>query len=254
MEAALEITGLKKTFGQDEILKGIDLTVPSGKVTVILGFSGAGKSVLLKHVLGLIKPTAGDIKILGKSILDLSEFDMNEMRKNFGMLFQHSALFDSMTVFDNVAFPLREHTDMDERTIESEVTDFLTSVGITEDKFDRFPSEISGGMQKRVALARAIALKPKIVLFDEPTTGLDPIMTNTVDQLILTTTKARKLTSLVISHDIVSTFRIADQIAFLDQGKMKLVGTPQTFLDSKDPLIQEFLQVINFKLKDKGAT
>lgn len=242
---AVQIRNLVKTFGRDQVLKGVNLTVPEGKVTVILGFSGAGKSVLMKHLLGLMRPTSGEISIFGQSINDFTEEQFKTLRRDFGMLFQHSALFDSMSVYDNVAFPLREHSLKSEREIEATVTELLGSVGLNEDRYWRLPSEISGGMQKRVALARAMALQPKIVLFDEPTTGLDPIMTKTVDHLILNETKKRKFTSIVISHDIFSTFRIADQIAFLHQGQVLMAGSPSEFRASDHPLIREFFDAVH---------
>lgn len=237
----VEMADLKKSFGKDEILKGVNLQIEEKKLTVIIGFSGAGKSVLLKTILGILKPTSGKLSILGQDISHFDQYQWNEVRKNFGMLFQYSALFDSMTVYDNIAFPLREHTKLSEREIEKTIHELMASVGL-ENCATKYPSEISGGMRKRVALARAIALKPKILLYDEPTTGLDPIMTEVVDDLILDTQKRYGITSIVISHDLYGAFRIADKICFLHEGKILLEGPKETFFKTDDPLVKRFIK------------
>ncbi len=240
--AGVRLSQVHKSFrgGRDHILKGIDLEFPAGKLTYLLGPSGTGKSVILKHILGLLKPDSGEVWVAGKNISALKGRALARHRLNFGMLFQNAALFDDMSIFDNVAFPLREHTDWNEEEISTKVIRALTILGMTTG-FDKFPNELSGGMRKRVGLARAIIREPQILLYDEPTTGLDPVTRTTVDDLIATLKKELKLTSIVISHDIPSALLLADQIAFIYQGHIVFWGTPQEFRHCKHEAIQAFL-------------
>jgi phospholipid/cholesterol/gamma-HCH transport system ATP-binding protein len=226
--------------GRDEILKGVSIDFPPGKLTYILGSSGAGKSVTLKHILGLLKPDSGEVWVGGKNMATLSGRELARHRMLFGMLFQNSALFDDMTVFDNVAFPLREHTKLTEAEIEERVKKSLGILGMTSD-YDKFPNEISGGMRKRVGLARAIIREPAILLYDEPTTGLDPVTRTTVDELIATLKRELRLTSIVISHDIPSALLLADQIAFLHKGEIVYWGEAKGFKKAEHPAIRAFL-------------
>ena len=243
-ENAIEVTGLKKSFrnGRDQVLKGVNLNVLKGKLTFLLGSSGAGKSVLLKHLLGLLKPDSGSIKILGKDIPYDNPKSLNEMRRLFGMCFQNSALFDDFTVYENIAFPLVEHTKLPKAEMKRKVEEKLKSVGLDPAVvMDKHPNELSGGMKKRVAIARAIILEPSIVLYDEPTTGLDPITRNTVDDLILETNSKFGLSSIIISHDMYSALNYADQLAFLHKGEIVFYGTPKEFMSCEHPMVQGFL-------------
>lgn len=239
---AIRLEDVYKSFrgGRDVVLKGVSIDFPVGKLSYILGSSGAGKSVLLKHVLGLLSPDRGRVWVAGRELSTLKGSELSEHRKVFGMLFQNAALFDDMTVFENVAFPLREHTRMSEKEIEEAVKHSLSILGMTSG-YDKFPNELSGGMRKRVGLARAIIREPSILLYDEPTTGLDPVTRKTVDELIETLKRELKLTSLVISHDIPSALLLADYIAFLHQGQIIFWGTPEEFKVSKHEAIQSFL-------------
>jgi len=239
---AIELKGLHKSFreGRDQILRGLDVNFEQGKLTYILGPSGTGKSVTLKHILGLLEPDEGEVWVNGTHLATLRGHERIVFREKFGMVFQNSALFDDMTVFENVAFPLREHTRMGEAEIEREVTEVLKSLGM-HGPYDKFPNEISGGMRKRVGIARAIVRKPEILLYDEPTTGLDPYTRITVDELIEKIKTDLRLTSVVISHDIPSALRLADRIVFLDQGRVAFQGTPAEFVRSKVPAIRRFL-------------
>ena len=243
-KAAICIENLRKTFNsQDFILNGINLEIPEHKITSVIGFSGTGKSVLIKHCLGLIKPTSGSIKVFDQNIETCSEQELIEVRKNFGILFQDSALFDSMSVLDNVTFPLREHKmHLGIKEIEKIASQKLSAVGLNAEHYKKLPADLSGGMRKRVGLARALSLSPKILVYDEPTTGLDPILTEVVDELITSTHKKIHATTLIISHDLFSAFRFSDNIAMLNEGKVLLSGPPQVFFDSKLELVQRFLQ------------
>ena len=236
----IKLVDLHKSFGKQKVLDGLDLDIEDGKTTVIIGRSGGGKSVLLKHMIGLLRPERGQILIDGTDITKLNDRALNEIRKKFGMLFQEAALFDSMTVGENVAFPLREHTTMKEKEIRETVADRLRSVGLTGVE-EKMPSELSGGMRKRVGLARAIALRPQIVLFDEPTTGLDPVMTEAINRLIIDTQKNLNITCVVISHDIRSIFEIGHRIAMLYEGKIIENGTPDELRGSRNPVTLQFL-------------
>lgn len=239
---AIQLRNVRKSFreGRDQVLKGVSIDFKKGKLTYILGPSGVGKSVLLKHILGLLHPDSGEVWVAGKEMGHLRGAALAEHRKNFGMLFQNSALFDDLTIFENVAFPLREHTDISETEIERRVMKNLGTLGMTSG-FDKYPNELSGGMRKRVGLARAIIREPSILLYDEPTTGLDPVTRTTVDDLIETLKRELSLTSLVISHDIPSALLLADEIAFLHQGDFVFFGTPKEFRNDKHPAIQQFL-------------
>jgi phospholipid/cholesterol/gamma-HCH transport system ATP-binding protein len=236
----IKILDLHKSFGKQKVLDGVNLEIEEGKTPVIIGRSGGGKSVLLKHIIGLLKPDSGHIFIDGVDIPRLNERELDEIRRNFGMLFQDAALFDSMTVGENVAFPLREHTKKKDEEIKRIVADRLMAVGLTGIE-DKMPSELSGGMRKRVGLARAIAMHPRIVLFDEPTTGLDPVMAEAINSLIIDTQKNFNLTSVVISHDVKSIFKIGHRIAMLYEGKIVEYGTSEEIKKSKNLVLAQFL-------------
>ena len=236
----IKLVDIYKSFGKQQVLAGLNLEIEDGKTTVIIGRRGGGKSVLLKHIIGLLKPDKGEVLVDDVDITKLNERDINEIRKKFGMLFQEAALFDSMTVGENVAFPLREHTLFKENEIQEIIADRLKAVGLTGIN-DKMPSELSGGMRKRVGLARAIAMHPQIVLFDEPTTGLDPVMAEAINQLIIDTQKSFNLTCVVISHDVHSIFEISHRIAMLYEGKIIEYGTPDEIRASNNPVIVQFL-------------
>jgi phospholipid/cholesterol/gamma-HCH transport system ATP-binding protein len=243
-ESAIILKNLKKTFdGKDFVLKGLDLAIPKGSLTAIIGFSGTGKSVVLKHILGLFQPTEGSIEVLGTDLSTLGANELTRFRCNFGVLFQSAALFDDMTVLENVAFPLIEHRrEFSPAKVEEIARAKLQQVGLEAKHFGKLPSQISGGMQKRTGLARALALDPEILIYDEPTTGLDPILTEMVDNLILDTHKHKQgTTSVMVSHDLYAAFRIADHIAMLDAGKVLLWGTPADFEKSEIELVRKFV-------------
>lgn len=237
----IDIVALEKSFKGVKILDGINLRLPAGMITVIIGPSGTGKSVLLKQVLGLIKPDAGQILIEGTDIITMNVFALNEVRKNFGVCFQDAALFDSMTVGQNIGFPFKIHTKLPKEEIGERVADLLKEVGLSGIE-NKMPSQISGGMRKRVGLARAIALNPKVLLFDEPTTGLDPVMSNAINVLIRDVQRKTKATSLVISHDIQGALYLADYMAMLYQGKIVFAGEPFNFMETHDPLVRQFME------------
>jgi phospholipid/cholesterol/gamma-HCH transport system ATP-binding protein len=239
--SAIRIVDLHKSFGPQKVLNGINLEIEKGRITVIIGKSGGGKSVLLKHLIGLMKPDSGEIWVHDTEITKLKEKELNEVRKRFGMLFQEAALFDSMNVFDNVAFPLREHRRPPAREVERVVEDRLRQVGLLGFA-EKMPGELSGGMKKRVGLARALILDPEIVLFDEPTSGLDPIMSLTVEEMIKDTQSHLKKTYVVISHDILGMFRVADKVAMLYDGRIVEYGTPVDIKRSHNEVTKEFLK------------
>lgn len=246
MQNAIEVENLKKTFnGKDFVLNNLQLSVPKGKITVIIGFSGTGKSVLLKHILGLIKPTSGSIKILGRDITGLSHEENIQLRMKFGVLFQYAALFDDMSVLDNVMFPLVEHRrDLSMAQKKEIAYTKLKEAGLEEKHYSKLPSEISGGMRKRCGLARALALDPDILVYDEPTTGLDPVLTEMVDNLIVDTHNHKKGSStLVVSHDLHAAFRIGDYVVMLDSGKVLLDGPPKVFFETEIPLVKKFVNM-----------
>ena len=245
-ESAVIMRDITKSFdgGKDFVLKGINLEIPKGSLTAIIGFSGTGKSVMLKHLLGLFKPTAGYIEVLGKDLSSLNEDELTKFRCKFGVLFQSAALFDDMTVLENVCFPLFEHRrDLKEAQVLRIAEEKLQQVGLDPKHYGKLPSQISGGMQKRTGLARALALDPEILIYDEPTTGLDPILTEMVDNLILSTHKMRagNTTSIMVSHDLSAAFRIADHIAMLDSGRVLLFGTPEDFFNTDIELVKRFV-------------
>lgn len=242
---AVVLSEVKKSFdeGKEFVLKGINLKVPKGSLTAIIGFSGTGKSVMLKHMLGLFEPTSGNVSVLGVDLATLDNDELTKFRCNYGVLFQSAALFDDMTVIENVCFPLIEHR---RNLLPDEVLRIaqqkLTMVGLDPKHNHKLPSQISGGMQKRTGLARALALDPEILIYDEPTTGLDPILTEMVDNLILETHRARPgTTSIMVSHDLKAAFRIADYVVMLDAGKVLLSGTADDFYKSEHELVRKFV-------------
>ncbi|TAN63700.1 ABC transporter ATP-binding protein [bacterium] len=237
----IKIEGLKKSFNGKKVLDGADLEIEKGKITVIIGRSGEGKSVLIKHIIGLLKPDDGRIMLDEQELTALNDADLNEARKRFGMLFQGAALFDSMTVAENVGFPLKEHTSLSWEEILKTVTEKLQRVGLVGVE-DMMPADLSGGMKKRVGLARAIVMDPEIVLFDEPTTGLDPIMSDSVADLVLDTQKALNTTYILISHDIPFSYKIADKIAMLHEGKIIAEGTVKQMKENQNPILRQFLE------------
>jgi phospholipid/cholesterol/gamma-HCH transport system ATP-binding protein len=238
----IRIKGLKKSFGDRHILKGVDLHCVEGSTTVILGGSGAGKSVLMKHVVGLLYSDEGELVVDGVSINGCNRRQLADLRNRMGMVFQQSALFDSMSVFDNVAFPILEAA-REEISAEDLATRVHRALELFDlrDIDDLLPSALSGGMRKRVGLARAVIRQPKLLLYDEPTTGLDPLTTRQVDEMIVTARRELGVTSLVISHDIGSAFRIADQVAFLFEGKILIAGSPKVIQSSDIPQVRDFL-------------
>lgn len=248
----IEIIDLHKSFNSQEVLRGIDLQIPNGRITVIIGPSGCGKTVLLRHIIGLLRPDGGKILIDGVDISKLSGVGLNNFRKKFGMLFQSAALFDSLNVFDNVAFPLIEnYRGKIQPNVKKIVEEKLELVGLSGVGL-KMPSELSGGMRKRVGLARAIVLEPSIILYDEPTTGLDPVMTRAIDSLILSMQRELKITSIVISHDIESAFRVADKIAMVHEGKIVEAGAPDEFGASTNSVVVDFLKAGSYSHYEGG--
>ncbi len=236
----ISVKNVVKRFGDRTVLNGLNLSIPAGKITVIMGGSGCGKSTFLRHLIGLHSPSEGEIWIDGSNIVGMPEKEMNKVRRKFGMMFQGAALFNSMTLGENVALPLKEHTSLSNDIIEIIVKVKLELVGLTG--FEKFmPYQISGGMKKRVALARAIALDPKIVFYDEPGAGLDPITTSMIDQLILDLSRKLKITSVVVTHEMKSAFRIADQIIVLHKGQVLETGSPADIQNSKNAYVQQFI-------------
>lgn len=241
MENAIEVKGLVTYYGEREILNNISLSIPRGKTTVILGGSGCGKSTLLKHLIRLLKPTRGSILINGKDITRMDEEELNEVRKKMGVLFQGSALLNSITVSDNVALPLREHTRLKESTIQIMVRMKLDLVGLSS--FEHlYPSQLSGGMKKRAALARAMALDPEMLFFDEPSAGLDPVTAAGLDELILKLKHVFKMTIVVVTHELASVFTIADHVVMLDFGEVIFSGNLDELKASDHPRIKMFLE------------
>ena len=235
----IKVENLYKSFGSTKVHNGINLEIKKGAITYIIGPSGTGKSVLLKQLMGLIKPDSGKIYVDGFDITTANKKQLLKVRYKFGMLFQNAALFDSITIFENVAFPLREHRKLSEDELQEIVNEKLRLVGLTGVNH-KYPSELSGGMRKRVGLARAIALSPDIIMYDEPTTGLDPIMTDIVDDLIYNTQKELNITSVVISHDITSVLKNADYIGMLYNGRIIQYGTPEYFKTTDNPYVRQF--------------
>ncbi|NOY76874.1 MAG: ABC transporter ATP-binding protein [Calditrichaeota bacterium] len=232
---------LHKRFGEHEVLRGINLSIAEGETIVILGGSGAGKSVLLRHINGLLKPDEGRILVDGEDITDFSEEQLIPVRTKVGMVFQGGALFDSLDVFENVAYALREHTHFSEEEIAVRVREKLRLVGL-EGSEDMMPSDLSGGMKKRVSLARALAIEPKGLLYDEPTTGLDPIIAKKINEMIRNLQEILGVTSVVVTHDIKSAFTVGDRIALLYKGKIRFVGTVEETRATDDPIVREFIE------------
>jgi phospholipid/cholesterol/gamma-HCH transport system ATP-binding protein len=239
-EPVIEVRDVWKAFGGNQVLKGVRLNMMPGTTTVVLGASGSGKTVLMKHIMGLFKPDRGEVIVDGENISAMDRQQLAKFRTRMGMVFQNSALFDSLTVGENVAFPLREHTKLAEEEIRKRVRDTLAVVELY-DVEEKYPAELSGGMRKRVGLARAIVREPKIVLYDEPTTGLDPLTTDSVDDMIIGAREKLHVTSVVISHDIGSAFHIGDHIAMLHEGKIVEEGPPDKLRHTQEPHTQRFL-------------
>ena len=239
-ETVIEVKDLVRKFGERTVLDGVNLEVYRGETFVIMGGSGCGKSTLLRHIIGNLKPTSGRVVLLGKDITDLYGGQLDEVRKKIGMSFQSSALFDSMTVGENVSLPLKEHTRLDQNVIDIMVTMKLELVGLRG--FDHLmPSELSGGMRKRVGLARAIAMDPQIIFYDEPTAGLDPIVAAVIDKLIMDLSQKLQVTSVVVTHDMKSVMTIADRIAMLYEGRVLEIGSPDEIKNSKNEMVQQFI-------------
>ncbi len=236
----IEIQNIHKQFGDKDVLRGVDLTIRDGETLVIIGRSGCGKSVLLKHIMAILEPDEGDIKIDGRSMFSMTPDEQDRSRLKLGMLFQGAALFDSLTVRGNVGFSLYEHTQFSEETIEMKIREKLSWVGLSDIE-DLMPSSLSGGMKKRVGLARAICHEPSIILYDEPTTGLDPINADVINELILQMQRRLQVTSIVVTHDMTSAFKVANRIAMLYEGKIIAVGTPDQIRNSQDPIVQQFV-------------
>jgi phospholipid/cholesterol/gamma-HCH transport system ATP-binding protein len=237
----IRYAGVHKSFGENAVLRGVDLAIGRGETVVVLGGSGSGKTVLLHHTIGLHRPDEGQVFVDGIEIHEFDEEQLLETRKKVGMLFQAGALFDSMTVEENVGYALREHTDRSDEDIRSRVCDVLGLVEL-EDVEDLMPSSLSGGMRKRVALARAIALAPRAILYDEPTTGLDPITANTINRLIRNLQKKLGVTSIVVTHDIHSAFTVGDRIAFIHEGRILFDGSVEEARKTPEPTLKNFLE------------
>jgi phospholipid/cholesterol/gamma-HCH transport system ATP-binding protein len=233
--------GVWKRLGAKEVLRGVDLDVERGQSLVIIGRSGTGKSVILKHIVGLLRPDRGEVRVDGLEVPGLAESELLELRERMGMLFQGGALFDSMSVGDNVGLPLREHTPMPERQVELVVKEKLSLVGLDGVQPMR-PSDLSGGMRKRAALARALALNPRIMLYDEPTTGLDPITSDVINRLIRRLQERLGITSIAVTHDMRSAYHIADRIAMLHEGRIHVTGTPAEIQATTDPIVRQFIE------------
>lgn len=237
----IRIQGLSKRLGRKQVLDGVDLEIPTGCTLVVIGQSGTGKSVLLKHIIGLMQPDAGRIEVDGTVITGLGEHALNEVRKRFGMLFQGAALFDSLSVGENIALPMREHTDMEAARIRERVAERLEWVGLPGIE-DMKPASLSGGMRKRVALARAIAMDPAYILYDEPTTGLDPIMSDTINRLIRSLQARIGVTSIVVTHDLHSAFAVGDRMAMLHAGKVVFAGSADETRTTTDARVRQFIE------------
>jgi phospholipid/cholesterol/gamma-HCH transport system ATP-binding protein len=237
----LRVVNLYKSFVEKHVLKGCNLEVREGESMVVIGGSGSGKTVLIKCIIGLIQPDEGKIYVDGTEITSLNERELNDVRKKFGMLFQGGALFDSLRIWENVGFGLRQHTQRSAEEIRRTASEKLRLVGL-KDIEDLMPAELSGGMKKRVSLARAIAMEPEILLYDEPTTGIDPIMADAINELIVQMREKLNVTSVAITHDMKSAYKIADRIAMLYQGKIIEVGTPEEIKNTSNPIVQQFIQ------------
>lgn len=236
----IQIIDLHKSFGENKVLQGVNMTIEKGETLVIIGQSGSGKSILIKHLIGLIRPDTGEIYVDGVEITCLKEDELNQIRRKFAMLFQGAALFDSLTVLQNVSFGLERYTDFTAERIEGLAREALNRVGLRGVE-NLMPHELSGGMRKRVGLARAIAYQPEIILYDEPSTGIDPIRADAINDLIIQMQKELKVTSIVITHDMVSTYKVADRVAMLYQGRIIETGTPEEIKNSGSQVVQQFI-------------
>jgi len=237
----IEVRGLKKRLGNKQVLDGLDLDVEQGETVVVLGPSGTGKSVLLKHMIGLMQPDAGSIRVAGEEIVGMDEPGLDRVRLKFGMLFQGAALFDSMTVGENVGLGLTEHSNVPPAEIRRRVTERLGWVGL-KDVEQMKPASLSGGMRKRVGLARALAMDPEIILYDEPTTGLDPITGDVINQLIRALQHQLGVTSVVVTHDLMSAYKVGDRLAMLYQGRVVFIGTPDEVRETDHPMVRQFIE------------
>ena len=239
----IHLQHLRKGFGTKVVLRDVNLDIPQGSTTVILGLSGQGKSTIIKHIVGLLKPNSGKVIVDGIDVASCSKEELYETRKKIGFLFQEGAMFDSMNIYDNVAFPLREHTNLSEKEIEKRVYEKLDMVGFDSDRVAKlYPHELSGGMRKRAATARAIILEPKIILYDEPTSGLDPIISDLISQMTMMLQKKLGVTSIVISHDLKESFKIADYVGMLYNGEIIEFAPPDEFQNTKNEIVQAFLK------------
>lgn len=237
----IRIDGLRKSFGRQPVLRGVDLEVPVGSITIVIGRSGGGKSVLLKHLLGLLRPDGGRVEVDGVDLTGLSGRALDQVRARYGVVFQGGALFDSLTCGENVAFPLREKTRLGRAEVAQRVEVALGQVGL-ESAADKYPEEVSGGMRKRVAIARALVTDPQIIFLDEPTTGLDPILVNSIHRLILGLHRRLGFTAVMVSHEIPEIFEIADLVAMLHEGRIVAVGPPAAIQQSTDPVVRQFIR------------
>ncbi|HWY40131.1 MAG TPA: ABC transporter ATP-binding protein [Chthoniobacterales bacterium] len=236
----IRVEGLVKNIGPQEILRGVDLDVPHGETLAIIGRSGGGKSVLLKHLIGLMKPDAGQIWIEGQNIIGMNERSLASIRQKVGILFQGAALFDSMTVAENIAFPLREAGERNPKVLRTKVSEMLEVMELSGEE-EKMPVNLSGGMKKRVGLARSIIRRPSCILYDEPTSGLDPVVSDSINRLIRRLQRRFGVTSIVVTHDMKNAFDVADQVAYLHEGRIYFHGTPEELRQSTDKLIQDFL-------------
>lgn len=240
MASGIAISDLHKTFGPNHVLRGVNLRVEPGESMVVIGGSGSGKSVLIKHIIGLLRPDRGSIMVNGNDVTRMMERQLKELRKKFGMVFQGAALFDSLTVGENVGFALQEHTRLSRSDISSRVREKLALVGLPGTE-KLYPAELSGGMKKRVGLARALAIEPEVILYDEPTTGLDPILADSINDLIVEMRERLGVTTITITHDMVSAYKIGHRISMLYQGKIIFTGTPDECKNTSDPVVHQFI-------------
>jgi len=248
----IEIINLFKEFERHPVLRGVNLTIRDGETMVIIGRSGCGKSVLLKHMIGLMRPDEGQVIVGGQEVSRINEAGLHALRMKFGMLFQGAALFDSLTVGENVAFPLREHTAKTEEEIQSRVKECLGLVGLAGIEHLK-PAELSGGMRKRAGLARALAMEPRVILYDEPTTGVDPVMADTINRLIVELHDRLKVTGVVVTHDMVSAYKVGDRIAMLHEGKILQLGTVEEIRSTKNPIVRQFILGISENGEGKNS-
>ncbi|MBM4114803.1 MAG: ABC transporter ATP-binding protein [Phycisphaerae bacterium] len=240
-EPLIRVARLRKRFGRLQVLKGVDVSFAAGQTTVVLGPSGCGKSVLLKHIVGLLRPDAGEVWFDGHRVDRMREADLGIVRRQIGFLFQMSALFDSLSVADNLAFPLREHGVTDDAVVQARIQRVATMVGLAS-ALQQMPAELSGGQRKRIALARAIVLDPKVVLYDEPTTGLDPIRSDIINELILKLKRELRITGIVVTHDLQSAFKVGDRFVLMHEGTIRFEGTAAELRGCTDPVVRRFLQ------------